>query len=447
MKRARRVAFVVFAGSLATSGAALASPLDTYGFGSRETAMGGAVTADAKAFSAAFYNPAGPAFATGLDLSFGYFRVDQRLSISGKDTDVDPVKGVVFGLVAPGKILGVPFAFALAAHLPDDRLSRVRTQRQDIPRWELYNNRAQILFIASTLAVRPVSWLSIGGGVGYLSSTRGSLGISGQAELDSPYDSQLRHEVDADLTSVRIPLAGIRAEVSEKLAFGLAYRGEAKLDLHIDADIRGTVHKAKPDFMVPVRYTLTSQSYDAFHPRQLALGATYAPTPRLRANLDLVWTQWSAYKSATSLSTSHIQIDNVMGLVAVPPDPRPSVVVDPSFSDRIAPHLGLEVLAITGRWVELPVRAGYVFERSPVPPQTGITNFVDADRHTLSLGVGARFPAPIEELPGEVRLDLHGAYSLFPTRTTTKDSPADFVGNYTASGHQTNIGATLGVGF
>ena len=178
-----RLGLVSFALASALAGVspAVASPLDTHGFGSRETAMGSAMTADAKGFSAAFYNPAGPGFAKALDLSFGYFRVDQRLAIDGKDTDVDPVKGVVFGLVAPGRLAGVPFAFAIAAHLPDDRLSRVRTLRQEIPRWELYNNRAQILFVASTLAVRPVPWLSIGGGIGYLSSTRGKLGITGRS--------------------------------------------------------------------------------------------------------------------------------------------------------------------------------------------------------------------------------------------------------------------------
>ena len=134
------------------SGRAQANPLSTHGFGSRETALGSAATADASSFSAVFYNPAGLAHARGLDLSIGYFRVDQRLKISGKDNKVDPVKGVVAGLVAPGKLFGVPFAFGLSTHIPDERISRVRTRRQDIPRWELYDNRGQTLFLAAALA-------------------------------------------------------------------------------------------------------------------------------------------------------------------------------------------------------------------------------------------------------------------------------------------------------
>jgi long-subunit fatty acid transport protein len=426
------------------SAAASANPLGTYGYGSRETSLAGAVTADTSTFSAVFYNPAGLAMGEKLDLSLGYFRVDQRLLIDGKDTDTDPVRGIVGGLSAPGKLFGVPFAFGVATHLPDDRLSRVRTLRQEIPRWELYHNRAQILFVGAMLAVRPVKWLSIGGGIAFLSSTRGSLGITGQASIESPYDSQLRHEVDADLTTVRIPIVGVRVEPHRRVSLGITYRGESKLDLRLTADIHGQVYVESLKTTVPVRYTLTSQSFDAFHPRQIALGGSVLITDRVRGNLDLVYTQWSAYKSATSLTTSHLDIE-LKGLA--PPDPKPTVVRDPGFHDTIAPHLGVEITAIDGTTVKIPVRLGYAYERSPVPPQTGATNFVDSDRHTLAFGTGIRLSSLLPELPSDIRLDVHGAYMVFPERKVKKDSPADFVGDYVASGHQTNVGATLGMGF
>lgn len=448
MRRATSISLAVLAALAALAPAvAHASPLDTYGFGSRETAMGSAMAGDTHAFSASFYNPAGLAMAERLELSIGYFRVDQHLSIDGNDNGVDPVKGLVGGLVAPGTLFGVPFAFGLATHLPDDRLSRVRTLKQDVPRWELYDNRAQILFIASNIAIRPVPWLSIGGGIGYLSSTRGNLGITGEAKLRNTYDSQLRHEVDADLTSVRIPLFGLRITPNDRISFGASYRGEAKLDLQLTADIHGTID-SEIGVKAPIRYTLTSQSFDAFHPRQITVGTSVVPVDRVRVNLDVVWVNWASYKSATSLSTAHLEVGgDVSGVVALPPDPKPTIVRDPEFKNRLVPHVGVEVSALSYAHFELLARGGYVYERSPVPPQTGPTNFVDADRHTMSLGLGMRVPKPIEELPGEVRLDLHGAYSLLPERLVKKESPADFVGDYRARGHQTNIGATLGVGF
>ena len=58
----RRALLLVLA--LATT--AKANPADTYGFGSRSTAMGGAVSASARDFSANYYNPSGLALARGI---------------------------------------------------------------------------------------------------------------------------------------------------------------------------------------------------------------------------------------------------------------------------------------------------------------------------------------------------------------------------------------------
>lgn len=440
------------AGALALSCAfvssgARANPLSTHGFGSRETALGSAATADATSFSAVFYNPAGLAHAKGLDLSIGYFRVTQRLSIAGKDNNVDPVKGVVGGLVAPGKLFGVPFAFGLATHIPDERVSRVRTRRQDIPRWELYDNRGQTLFLAAALSVRATKWLSLGGGVAFLSSTRGSLDITGEAKIKQVYDSQLRHEVDADLTTVRIPLFGVRFSPRDDLDIGLSYRGESKLDLALDARLKGTVDPDLGNLKVPAEYSLATKSFDAFVPRQIALGASYRPRPRVRVNVDLVYTQWSAYQSASSRTTSHLEADVGSLPIALPPDPKPTVLADPGLKDRVVPRVGVEIAAIENASFVVPVRLGYFYERSPVPPQTGATNFVDADRHALSAGAGVRLIAPIQELPGDVRVDVHGSYALLPEETTRKASPADFVGDYTRGGYQWNVGSTLSLGF
>src|SRR5215472_2822522 len=96
---------------------ARANPLDVFGFGSRETAMGGAVSADVRDFSASYYNPAGLALAHGLEVSVGYFRADHALSMNGKDSGVDPVSGMAGGAVVPGKLYGVPFAVGVGFHM------------------------------------------------------------------------------------------------------------------------------------------------------------------------------------------------------------------------------------------------------------------------------------------------------------------------------------------
>lgn len=442
--RARALALAL----LAATRAAGANPADTFGLGSREAALGSAVAADCPSFAANYYNPAALVSVRNLDLSVGYMHASQRLRIDGVDNRLDSVHGLVGGLVAPGEAFGVPFAFGIATHLPDERLSRIRTLRQETPRWELYDNHAQLLYLATNLAIRPLKWLEVGGGVTYLAATSGTLDITGTADLANPESSQLRHEVDADLAPIRYPQAGVRVVASDDLAFGLVYRGQTKLKLALDANLHGQVAAVGGAVVFPAAYSLESRSLDAFLPQQVTLGASARVRRDLRVNLDLTWVNWSAYESPTSRSSAHFDVAVPAGLpVTIPPDPKPTAIVPPAFRDRLVPRVGVEWLVVRGESVEVPLRAGYVYERSPVPPQTGLTNFVDADRHAFSAGAGVKWNRPGAVLRGHLRLDVHAQVSVLPERRIEKTSPADFVGDYRAGGEIWAGGATLGVGF
>ncbi|HVK65307.1 MAG TPA: hypothetical protein VM694_12575, partial [Polyangium sp.] len=177
---------------------ARASAPGTYGMGSRTGALAGAVTADAADFSGCFYNPAGLVSAPGLELSVGYLYADNRLRINGKDNDVADVHGLMAGIVAPGKILSLPFAFGIATYIPDNGLSRIRALRQETPRWELYNDRPTILFLSVHLAVRPLPWLELGGGLAFLAATRGRFGIRGE-EGEAAADFEPRERANGEV--------------------------------------------------------------------------------------------------------------------------------------------------------------------------------------------------------------------------------------------------------
>ena len=444
----------MFAVGVALSPGARAHAPDAYGFGPRGAALGGAVAADSTDFSANYYNPAGLVGSSNVGLSLGYFGADNRLTIGGKDNDVVDPHGLLGGIVAPGK-LGIPFAFGIATYIPDDGLSRVKALRQETPRWELYNDRTTIVFIAANLAIRPVSFLEIGGGVAFLAATHGSFGIRGTAVIASPYESQLEHEVDADLTSLRYPQVGARVKVWDYGFIGVVYRGETKLSLSIDAKLKGTIDAG---LQVPLTYTLESRTFDAFLPQQVVLGLSFQKVKNLKANFDLTWVNWSAYVSPTAQTSADLAVDLPPGFpIDLPGATKPTAVIPPRFEDRFVPRIGLEYTFGFGREVDLhgekrpafqvPVRAGYVYEATPIPPQTGVTNFVDADRHTLSAGAALVLNHPASILSGSLHIDAYFQASLLPERQTRKASAADFVGDYRASGAMLGGGAGLGVDF
>jgi long-chain fatty acid transport protein len=450
MRRRSVLPALVGAAALASMSAAprvaRANPMDTFGFGSRCAAMASACAADVRDFSASYYNPAGLALARRLDASVGYFYADHGLSMNGRRNAVDPVRGLVGGIVAPGAILGVPFAFGVALHLPDDRLSRVRALPQEVPRWELYDNRNQRLFLAANLAVSPWRWLQIGGGLSFMSSTDGRLDITGGANLFDPTSSQLRHEVDASLGAVRYPQLGARVELSEEVAFAVVYRGEFKLDLDLRARLYGDVSA-----LTTAYYALRAVSVSAYLPQQLVWATSYRFGPRVKANVDLTWMNYRRYVSPVANLDVVLDIPPPPGGwpagITPPTTPAPTKVAPLDVADRVVPHVGVEVRVLEGKRVSIDVRGGWEFMKSPFAEQTGVTNFVDRDRHMFSSGVGFEWRPPWEFMPRSLRLDVHGQVHWLVDGTTRKADPSSYVGDYTAGGTIANLGGTLGIGF
>lgn len=450
----RALATLAGVATLAVATTTLAGPAETYGFLSRSTAMGGAVSADATDVSANFYNPAGLASAPGVRIDIGYMRANASLRMNGKDNGVDAVHGLVFGLVAPGKLLGMPFAFGVALHLPDDRVFRVRALDQQQPRWEIYDNRPQRLFFGAHLAIQPVKWLEIGGGLVFLAATRARLDITGDLSLSDAATSRLRHEVDADLTSIRYPQLGLRLKPTDRLRLSAVYRGEFQLTLDIEARLAVQAKlrdsSCATTLCVPFFTYLTTSSVNAFLPRQVVLGGSYDVTPDVTLDADVTWIQWSSYKSPMSAVTAQTKFDPPPGFPAslTPEKPAPTVVLPPNFQNRVVPRIGVEArLPLSPKGHSLALRGGYFYERSPVPPQSGGTNFVDADRHAFSVGTGLKLHAPFTEMPGDIHFDLHAQWSYLPERVFTKDSPADPIGDYRAGGQIWSFGTTLGLAF
>ena len=86
MTPTRRIEWLVAAiVVLAGAREAHSNPMDRYGFGSRQIAMGGAATALADDSSANYYNPAGILRGRDLRIDVGYRYAKPWLSMNGRD--------------------------------------------------------------------------------------------------------------------------------------------------------------------------------------------------------------------------------------------------------------------------------------------------------------------------------------------------------------------------
>jgi long-chain fatty acid transport protein len=313
----------------------------------------------------------------------------------------------------------------MAAQLPQGFLSRSETIRESDPYWVFYEARMQLLYTSVNLAIMPVEGWSIGVGTASLATTRGGFEIRGTTVapgFGSKYGSELEHEIDATLVSTRYP------QVSTSLALddvnlGLSYREEASLDTVVAASL-DTVIEGKidgdPAIQIPIRYDVVVRSVKMFIPRQLALAGAWT-RKRLRLELDLTWYDWSSYRSPVSSTSTDFEADPPEGVVVdLPEAPNVPPPEDPRFNDRLVPRIGAEYTFPLGAQLEVPLRAGYVYEATPVPPQTGSTSYLDATRHLLSAGAGMKVQGLDPVLAGGVRLDLALQWGLLEHREQTK---------------------------
>jgi long-chain fatty acid transport protein len=426
---------------------ALANPIDAYGLGGRSSAMGGAVTADVEGPAANYYNPAGLARAPGFRIQTAWFGALHELRINGLDSNVDPASGGILGFSVPGQIDDFRFAFGLALHLPDNRVSRTRTLPRAQPRWELYDNRPQRTYLATHVAIQPVEWLSLGGGIGFLSRSDFRVDLRGTLDLVAPETgARLEHEFSGQLFTIRFPQLGAQVQPIEELCFGVVYRGQYALQNTLVTEVLATITAG--DLAIPGTFFLLSESVNAFIPQQLSFGASARPLRTLRLNAEITWVNWAAYRSPIGSSEIALLIDPPPELgIDVPDELTQGQPIPAEFADRFVPRIGVEWEPYRRDGATLLLRAGYLYENSPAPTQTGFTNLVDANRHLFSAGVGVLLTDLRPLLPGRIALDLHLQYGFFPTRDHVKTSPVDPIGDLRVNGHLFAGGLSLEIQF
>ncbi len=437
---------LALASGLSATSVARANPLDSFGFGSRGVALGGAVAADVEDPSAVYYNPAGLSRADNLRIQVGYMRAHSSLDIDGIDGQVEPVSGINLGIGAPIPIGSTRLAFGLGVHLPDQRISRTRSVLTDRPRWELYDTRPHKIFLSTALSFQPVRWIRMGAGITFQSPSELTLNLRGQADFFSPESSTLEHEFRGNLLSIRYLHAGVQVDPHERISVGVAYRGELTVRTSLDASVLGELTGFDPP--IPIAFNLANRGVTNFFPQQVILSLAARPIDALRIGFDLQWLDWSRHPSLIANDTVELSLMLPPGFdLALPGEIRGRKPVAMGLRDRWVPRVGVEYRAVDSDSLAVDVRAGYAYERTPFPTQRASTNFVDNDRHALTLGAGIELRDLRPTLPGSLRIDAHFAYYHLPEREHLKLSPSDPVGDYSSGGDQFGFGASLEVLF
>ena len=388
-----------------------AGPCQAFGFGGRAIAMGGAVAASSADYAAMFYNPAGVAFAEGPTLGAGFVYGSPDLRINGEEQDVDPIRAFQVGGSLPlgsSKYLG-RITLGLAVHIPTSTAMTLGAEDPAKPHFVLYSIDPQRTAVYLGGSVRILPSLSIGGGVSILAEAELNLNLSLLSSSFITHHSPTKYNFD--------PIFGIKFKPTKSLALAAVYRESKTATLKPELKIFVGDEQILP--------TVTIFNQFNYEPREAVVAAMYSFRERLVVEVDVTWMDYSNYQVSTPKYEFEEEVpDWVKTLLSMNNFP------DPEFKDIFVPRLGTEFMV--NKYFTL--RGGYYYQASPVPDQRGITNYVDADKHVISIGGGVKAFLPPKILERPIHIDFVFQAQILQKRSVIKDDPEDPVGDYTVDG-------------
>ncbi len=231
----------------------------------------------------------------------------------------------------------------------------------------------------------------------------------------------------ADLGATAFGIGGragamYRVEALPELSFGAMWRSSVKLDY------TGTGNFDAP---APYRSSLPPDgpiSSTIKLPQQWTVGAAYRPVDELEIEADLVWTDWSVFKSLDI---------NVPANAASGSQP---LATAENYTNTFSVRAGAEY------WLPdlgLGLRAGYIYDPTPVPSASLTPQLPDDDRHEVTLGA-------TKEL-GNIDLSVGLLWLIPRTRATavgTAEDPPEYKGTYDISAFVASltVGGHFGTG-
>ncbi len=421
MRKGLAVALVVAAAP------AWADNFNLFGYGPRASAMGGALTASASDYTAAYYNPALLVNRTEANVGFHFqwYRMMARVERKDLATELDctycnapDAAGYGLGLLFPlgGKVKN-RVAFGLGLYLPSARMLRVLAVDPSRPFWYRYNSNPDRIVIHTGLGIRITDWLTIGAGIQALADLLGN-GANVKVDL---FSKQVKmREIDSFLATRVGPVFGVQLAPVKGLRFGATFRWEMKLVYEIPASVElegvGTLAFAVKGV---AHYT----------PHNVSFGVAWDPVEQLTLSLDGEYMNWSAGPSPYSDLVIDVGGPTLEALGLGTALDNEASKQAPGFADTFSGRLGGEY-RLSERF---SARVGLSYRPTPVPRQNVVgANMMDASTLGLHAGIGFNFPDPLEIFQHPIQVDVATQGLLVLPREANKE-PTDPVPSYTYS--------------
>ncbi len=327
--------------------------------GARAMAQGGAFAARADDPSAIYFNPAGLSF-QGSSIYLGTTFIMPKVTFYGpSNLSLNDETKMVDQTFTPINIygtyelndnihigLGVTNPYGLGTEWPANWIGQSIAQKIDLTTY----------FITPTIAYKVNDQLSIGAGLNYVTGkVTMKIGLA-----NFPFDAPLPI-VNLDLSATGIGFnAGLIYKFIPDLSLGISYRSSVKLDASGSAkfDPNYTV-LALPNGDATATITLPATGF---------IGVAYKAMKNLEVEADYQYVGWSSYKELA------------IGFKA---DPTKNEVLPKNYQDTYILRFGAEYTMDN-----IQLRAGYLYDHSPVLTEYVEPMLPDANRNGYNIGIG-----------------------------------------------------------
>ncbi|MBE0645187.1 MAG: outer membrane protein transport protein [Bacteroidetes bacterium] len=358
--------------SFVMSSAAFAGGFQLNEHGARAMAQAGAFAARANDPSAIFFNPAGLSFQRGAHLMAGATLITPSYSYYGPSNlnsneqwDMETkmfyppnlyltntwTDGMLKGLAVG---IGVTTPYGLGTEWEDNWVGRAVTREIEL----------QTFYVMPTVSYAFNDFISVGAGLNIVFSN-----VTLRRAVTN-FEPTMDLELEGTGNTAISWNAGVMFRPLENVSLGFTYRAETKLEFE------GTANFHPPASLEPL-FPGGDVKTGINPPATWFAGVAWSPVDNFDLEFDFQGIQWSSYDKLT--------IDFVTDAQNTPGVKQDDVTSAKDYEDTWIARFGMEY-RLTG--TGLALRAGYFYDKNPVPDKSLEPLLPDADRHGLNIGIG-----------------------------------------------------------